>query len=164
MDGKPLLVGLVGNQQHGLLAERERRGAAEEMHGHHRRARRDDAGSLDDGRCVGSGVSHGCSADYAMVVSKPLRIFSSGNWRPMKTSLLSRCSPSFQGRWWSPSRIICTPWNTNRSGSSLKLRMPLQRRMAGPSSATTFWIQGKNLSALSALSVLIENDCMSSSW
>ena len=32
-----------------------------------------------------------------------------------------------------------------------------------PSSATSFWIQGKNLSGLSALSVLSENDCMSSS-
>src|SRR6185437_10344115 len=55
-----------------------------------------------------------------------------------------------------------TPWNTKRSGSSLKLRMPLQRRMAGPSSATSFWIHGKNLSGLSGLSVLSENDCMSS--
>ena len=81
----------------------------------------------------------------------------------MKTSRLSRFSPSFQGRWWSPSRIMCTPWNTKRSGSSLKFRMPLQRRIAGPSSATSFCTQGKNLSGLSGLSVLSEIDCMSSS-
>ena len=42
-----------------FLAQHEGRGAAEEMHGHHRRARRDDAGALDDGGGVGRGVSHG---------------------------------------------------------------------------------------------------------
>ena len=47
-----------------------------------------------------------------MQLSKPSRIICSGNSRPMKTRRLSRCSPSFQSRWWSPSSIMCTPWNT----------------------------------------------------
>ena len=38
---EPLLVALVGDQQHRLLAKHEGRGAAEEMRGHHRRAGRD---------------------------------------------------------------------------------------------------------------------------
>ena len=66
---------------------------------------------------------------------EPCRIFSSGRLRPMKTRRLSRFSPSFHGRWWSPSRIMCTPWNTKRSSSSLNDRMPLQRRMSAPPSA-----------------------------
>ena len=48
---------------------------------------------------------------------------------------------------------MCTPWNTKRSGSSLNDRMPLQRRMLGPSVATRSCTQGKNLSGLSGLSV-----------
>ena len=35
---------------------------------------------------------------YAMQLSKPLRIFSSGKWRPMKTMRLVRSSPSFHLR------------------------------------------------------------------
>ena len=63
----------------------------------------------------------------------------------------SRFSPSFQGRWWSPSRIMCTPWNTKRSSSSLNDRMPLQRRMLGPSFCTRSCTQGKNLSGIERL-------------
>src|SRR4029450_5090343 len=44
--------------------------------------------------------------------SKPSRIICSGSSRPMKTTRLSRRSPSFHFRWWSPSSIMCTPWKT----------------------------------------------------
>ncbi len=51
-------------------------------------------------------------AHDAMQLSKPSRIACSGNSRPMKTMRLSRFSPSFHFRWWSPSSIMCTPWKT----------------------------------------------------
>src|SRR5690606_16782263 len=37
---------------------------------------------------------------------------SASSSRPMKTRRLSCFSPSFQARWWSPSRIMCTPCTT----------------------------------------------------
>src|ERR1019366_4903086 len=49
---------------------------------------------------------------------------------------------------------MCTPWKTKRSGSSLNDKIPLQRRMLGPSVATRSCTQGKNLSGLSGLSLL----------
>ncbi len=82
----------------------------------------------------------------------------------MKTMRLFFASSARQGRWWSPSRIMCTPWNTKRSGSSLKARMPLERKMFGPSFCVSSWIHGKNLSGSSGLSLEKEKDCMSSSW
>ena len=97
------------------------------------------------------------SSRAAMQLSKPLRIFSSGRLRPMKTRRLSRFSPSFQARWWSPSRIMCTPWNTKRSGSSLKARMPLQRRMFGPSLCDQVLDPGKELVGIERL-VGLERD------
>src|SRR5215475_3186823 len=51
---------------------------------------------------------------------------------------------------------MCTPWNTKRCGSSFSDRMPLQRRMFGPSACTRFWMKGKNLSGSSGASVLSE--------
>ncbi len=60
---KPLLVVLAGDQQHRLLAEHEGRSAVEEMRGDHRRAGRDRAGALDDGRGVAerwSEYRHAC--------------------------------------------------------------------------------------------------------
>ena len=125
MQREPALIALVGDQHHRLLAQHEGRRAAEEMHGHHRRARGDGTRAFDDGGSVGGvclspaliaerpksiskdrtliarvarAMPRMTSDDHATTVSKPLRIFSSGNWRPMKTSLLSRFSPSFQAR------------------------------------------------------------------
>ena len=115
--------------------------------------------AIRSGAAIGSGLPGG----YAAHSSKPLRIMVSGSSRPMNTIRLSRFSASFHSRWWSPSSIMWTPWNTNRCGSSLKARMPFERRILGPSWATRFWIQGKNLSGSIALSVEIDSDCMSSS-
>src|SRR5260221_447419 len=62
---------------------------------------------------------------HATQAAKPSLIFASGSLRPMKMMRLSRFSPGCQGRWWSPSRIMCTPWNTNRSLSSLNDKIGL---------------------------------------
>src|SRR5690606_12896394 len=55
----------------------------------------------------------GCvRAHAARHASKPRRSFSSSSSRPMKTSRVSCVSPSFHGRWWSPSTIMWTPCTT----------------------------------------------------
>src|SRR5690606_23572346 len=43
---------------------------------------------------------------------KLFSIFSTSRSRPMKTRRDSRFSPSFHGRWWSPSTIMWTPCTT----------------------------------------------------
>ena len=52
---------------------------------------------------------------------------------------------------------MCTPWKTKRSSSFLNDRMPLQRRMLGPSVCTRFCTHGKNLSGSSGFSVLSDS-------
>ena len=50
-----------------------------------------------------------CTGALAAQARKPARSWSSLRWRPMKTMRLERCSPGFQSRCNSPSRIMCTP-------------------------------------------------------
>ena len=109
------------------------------------------------------GHDHGHEHHHAAQPAKPSLILSTGSLRPMKMMRLSRFSPGCHGRWWSPSRIMCTPWNTKRWSSSLNDRIPLQRRMFGPSICTSSCTQGKNLSGSSGLSVRSDSDCISSS-
>ena len=65
VDRQPLLVALVGDQQHRLLAEHKGRRAAEQMHRHHRRAGYDHARAFNDGRGVGYNVSWSISHDLS---------------------------------------------------------------------------------------------------
>src|SRR6185312_8575356 len=86
---------------------------AEKMHGRRRRANRNGAHAVGDGCDGGLPAARLERAHHVvMQLSKPSRIACSGNSRPMKTSRLSRGSPSFHLRWWSPSSIMCTPWKT----------------------------------------------------
>ena len=55
--------------------------------------------ALDSGLAASRRPGMTAEQTQATQLSKPLRIFSSGNLRPMNTSRLSRFSPSFQGRW-----------------------------------------------------------------
>src|SRR5262245_43113337 len=95
-----------------LLAPDKTGVVAEEMHGHYGRTqwqRPHAVGHRDDGGgFAGVELFH----HVTMQLSKPSRITCSGNSRPMKTTRLSRRSPSFHFRWWSPSSIMCTPWKT----------------------------------------------------
>lgn len=52
------------------------------------------------------------TAGFAQHAMKPSVMTSLGRLRPMKTRRETRSSPSFQGRWWSPSTSMWTPWTT----------------------------------------------------
>src|SRR5688572_4349122 len=131
MHGHALLRAVRRDEQQSLLAKHEHGTLAEKTRGDHRPAHRDRLGAINDGGDWAACVGHG-KRRQATQLSKPLRIFSSGRFRPMNTMRLWRFSPSFHSRWWSPSSIMCTPWNTKRCGSSFSDRMPLERRMFGP--------------------------------
>ena len=106
------LVGGI-HQRDVFLGADKGRMIAEEMHrdhGHAERERTHPVGDRGDrGRIL---VRIELSHHVVMQLSKPSRINCSGNSRPMKTRRLSRDSPSFHFRWWSPSNIMWTPWNT----------------------------------------------------
>src|SRR5437868_14349718 len=95
-----------------LFSSDEAGGIAKEMHrrhGHAERQRPHLVGHRDDGGgLAGIELFH----HVTMQLLKPSRIICSGNSRPMKMTRLSRGSPSFHFRWWSPSSIMCTPWKT----------------------------------------------------
>src|SRR5262249_13560052 len=131
-------LALARHPQQRLLAEDEHRGVTEKMRRHDRRVGLERPGALDDRGFIGASVGHGLAPTstrpaHATQLSKPSRIFSSGSLRPMKTMRLSRFSPSFHGRWWSPSRIMGTPWNTKRSSSPFTETLPSQPPILRPS-------------------------------
>ena len=83
---------LLGAYKGGMLAE--------EMQGNDRRADRDrlhPVGDRNDGGGIGAWIE--VCHHATMQFSNPSRIICSGSSRPMKTSRLSRGSPSFQARW-----------------------------------------------------------------
>ena len=96
---------LLAADEGGAVAQEVRRG-----HGHAERNGLDAVGDGDDRG--GIGRRRELFHHETMQLSKPLRMASSGNSRPMKTRRLSRGSPSFHFRWWLPSSIMWTPWKT----------------------------------------------------
>src|ERR1035441_9822871 len=76
------LLAIVGREQQHFFAKYEDRCSAEKMHADDSAARRDRADAVGERGKRGGGVAQ---VDYAMQLSKPVRIFSSGRLRPMKT-------------------------------------------------------------------------------
>ncbi len=98
------VVGLDGGVAAGkpvdrAVRQREDRRFAEEGGGHAMAA-----------EIEGRDCRHGVG--YASQARKPSSSLSRSRSRPMKTRRLSRRSPSFHGRWWSPSTIMWTPCTT----------------------------------------------------
>ena len=100
------------DQRRVLLGADEHRGVAEKMNRGDRHADGKRTHPVGDGSDGGAVARIKLFHHVVIQLSKPSRIICSGNSRPMKTTRLSRASPSFHLRWWSPSSIMCTPWNT----------------------------------------------------
>src|SRR5688572_14000887 len=81
---------------------------------------------------------------------------------PMKMSLFTRFA-SPHGLPGVPSSVMWTPWNTNRFGSPLRLRTPLNRYRSGPRVAIRSANHSFTLFAFRSPSISIPTDLMLSS-
>src|SRR5690606_23414302 len=95
----------------------------------------DEVAALQDleiGRAVDQSGLH--TPRHAAQASNPAFRAASSRSRPMKTARLQRHSFSPQGFWRSPSRIMCTAWNSTRLSSPATSMIRLARSMFWPSS------------------------------
>ena len=112
MHGDRNRICLARDDEDIFLGPDEGRARPKKMHGAYGRADRKAAYLVGHGNDGGGFARLEIGHCVTIQRSKPSRIIASGNSRPMKTSRLRRGSPSFQGLWWSPSSIMCTPWKT----------------------------------------------------
>ncbi len=100
VDGDRRNLAVRSNHRNAFLGADKGRALAEEMHRGDGHAERDRMHPVGDGY-DGGGAIAGVEFFHHVVIqrSKPSRMTCSGSSRPMKTSRLSRGSPSFQARW-----------------------------------------------------------------